>query len=39
MSETFINWSRSVQAHPRRIEHPASTAQVVELLRAGPWPR
>ena len=34
MSETFTNWSRNVEAHPRRIEHPASTAEVVQLLRA-----
>ena len=32
MSETFTNWSRNVEAHPRRIEHPASTAEVVQLL-------
>ena len=29
---TWTNWSRSVEAHPRRIEHPASTAEVVSLL-------
>lgn len=33
MSEAFTNWSRNVEAHPRRIEHPASTAEVVALLR------
>ena len=31
--ETWTNWSRSVEAHPRRIEHPASTAEVVALLQ------
>ncbi len=34
MSETFTNWSRNVEAHPRRIEHPASTAEIVSLLQA-----
>ncbi|MGA9100886.1 D-arabinono-1,4-lactone oxidase, partial [Aeromicrobium sp.] len=29
---TWTNWSRSFEAHPRRIERPASTAEVVSLL-------
>jgi FAD-linked oxidoreductase len=32
-SETWTNWSRNVQAHPRRVDHPASTAEVVELIQ------
>ena len=31
--ETWTNWSRGVEAHPRRIEHPASTSEVVALLQ------
>lgn len=31
--ETWSNWSRSAEAHPRRIEHPATTAEVVALLQ------
>ena len=33
MSATFTNWSRNVEAHPRRIERPASTAEIVALLQ------
>jgi FAD-linked oxidoreductase len=31
--ETWTNWSRSVTAHPRRIEHPTSTPEVVAGLQ------
>ncbi len=30
--ETWTNWSRSVEAHPRRIDHPGTTADVVALV-------
>jgi FAD-linked oxidoreductase len=30
--EAWTNWSRSVEAHPRRIDHPGSTADVVALI-------
>jgi L-gulono-1,4-lactone dehydrogenase len=33
MSGTFTNWSRNVVSHPRRVEHPASTEEVVALLQ------
>ncbi len=29
---TWTNWSRSVEAHPRRIDHPGTTADVVALV-------
>ena len=32
-NETWANWSRSVEAHPRRIAHPASTAEVASLMK------
>ena len=31
--QTWTNWGRNVSAHPERIEHPASTAEVVSLVR------
>jgi FAD-linked oxidoreductase len=31
--ETWSNWSRNVEAHPRRVDHPASTAEVVALIQ------
>ncbi|MGH3457479.1 D-arabinono-1,4-lactone oxidase [Aeromicrobium sp.] len=31
--ETWTNWSRSVEAHPEHVEHPASTAEVVSLVQ------
>lgn len=34
MSVLWQNWARSVRAHPRRVLHPASTAEVVEAVRA-----
>ena len=30
---TWTNWSRSVEAHPARVEHPASTADVQRIVR------
>ena len=33
MSATFTNWSRNVVTHPRRVEHPASTEEIVALLQ------
>lgn len=30
---TWTNWSRSVEAHPVRVEHPASTAEVQRIVR------
>lgn len=30
---TWTNWSRSVEAHPVRTEHPASTADVQRIVR------
>lgn len=30
---TWTNWSRSVESHPVRIEHPASTADVQRIVR------
>jgi FAD-linked oxidoreductase len=30
---TWTNWSRSVEAHPVRIEHPASTGDVQRIVR------
>jgi FAD-linked oxidoreductase len=30
---TWTNWSRSVEAHPVRVEHPASTADVQRIVR------
>lgn len=30
---TWTNWSRSVEAHPLRVEHPASTADVQRTVR------
>ncbi|MGA8987369.1 D-arabinono-1,4-lactone oxidase [Aeromicrobium sp.] len=33
MTQTWTNWSRSEQTHPVRIVHPASTAEVVGLVR------
>ena len=32
-NETWANWSRSVEAHPRRIAHPASTSEVASLVK------
>ena len=34
MSVLWQNWGRSVRAHPRRVVHPASTAEVVEAVRS-----
>ncbi len=34
MSVLWQNWGRSVRAHPQRIVHPASTAEVVETIRS-----
>lgn len=34
MSVLWQNWGRNVRAHPRRVVHPASTAEVVDALRA-----
>jgi FAD-linked oxidoreductase len=33
MTEHWQNWGRSVETHPQRIEHPASTAEVSGLVR------
>ncbi|VXB60419.1 D-arabinono-1,4-lactone oxidase [Aeromicrobium sp. 9AM] len=33
-ANTWTNWSRSVETHPVRIEHPASTADVQRIVRA-----
>ena len=33
MAETWQNWGRSVETHPERIAHPASTAEVSSLVR------
>ncbi|MCW2750588.1 MAG: FAD-linked oxidoreductase [Aeromicrobium sp.] len=33
MAEHWQNWGRSVETHPQRIEHPASTAEVSGLVR------
>ena len=32
-TNTWTNWSRSVETHPVRIEHPASTADVQRIVR------
>ena len=34
MSTLWQNWARSVRAHPQRVLHPASTAEVVDAVRA-----
>lgn len=31
---TWTNWGQSVEANPTRVEHPASTADVVAIVRA-----
>jgi FAD-linked oxidoreductase len=33
LAEHWQNWGRSVETHPQRIEHPASTAEVSGLVR------
>lgn len=32
MTHTWTNWGRSVETHPARIAHPASTADVVAII-------
>jgi FAD-linked oxidoreductase len=34
MSVLWQNWGRNVRSHPRRVVHPASTAEVVDAVRA-----